>query len=748
MGILTQQNIDDILRNNTKDPFAILGMHWEKEGISVRAFAPEARSIVIAEAHSGEVVRIMTRVRDEGIFEAAFSDRKEFFRYELIMTLLDGGTTRRRDPYSFLPILSEESRYLFNEGNNYRIYDDLGSHLREIDGVKGCLFAVWAPNAKQVSLVGQFNNWDGRRHPMRPLGTSGIWELFVPGLECGTVYKYEIKKRDRDHLMLKTDPYGYYQEPPPHHASIVFDLDGFAWDDGQWMERRSATDRINCPMSIYEVHLGSWRKSGPKPDGDYLSYRELARQLGEYVKEMGYTHVELLPVQDHPFTPSWGYQVGGFYAANHRFGTPADFQYFVDYLHRLGIGVIMDWVPGHFPKDAYGLAHFDGTHLYEYMDPREGEHKDWGTLIFNYGRHEVKNFLVANALFWLEKFHIDGLRVDAVASMLYRNYSRKDGEWIPNKYGGVENQEAVVLLQTMNRLTHEKFPGAVTIAEESTAWPMVSRPTYSGGLGFTFKWNMGWMNDILVYFSKDPIHRKYHQNLITFGLCYAFTENFILVVSHDEVVHGKKSLVEKMPGDRWDKFANVRAFFGFMFGHPGKKLMFQGCEFAMHWEWDALQSINWHILEKEDDRAFHRGLQKLVSDFNRIYVKEPAFWEMDFEPQGFSWIDFSDANNSLVSFMRMGKRPEDLLVVVCNFTPVLRPNYRIGVPRDGYYREILNTDAKDYGGAGNGNLGGKSAQPMPCHNQHYSLDCTIPSLSTIIFKWEETPGNPAPESIL
>jgi 1,4-alpha-glucan branching enzyme len=633
-------------------------------------------------------------------------------------------------------VLSEETRYLFNEGNNYRIYDDLGSHVREIGGVRGCLFAVWAPNAKQVSLVGPFNGWDGRRHPMRLLGSSGIWELFVPGLDNGIIYKYEIKKRDRDHLVLKTDPYGYYQEPPPHHASIVFDLDGFTWTDKDWMERRASTDRINCPMSIYEVHLGSWRKAGPTPGADFLSYRQLARQLADYVHEMGFTHVELLPVQDHPFIPSWGYQVGGFFAANHRFGTPADFQYFVDYLHSRGIGVIMDWVPGHFPKDAYGLAHFDGTYLYEYMDPREGEHKDWGTLIFNFGRHEVKNFLVSNALFWLEKFHIDGLRVDAVASMLYRNYSRRDGEWIPNKYGGVENQEAVVLLQTMNTLVHEKFPGAVTIAEESTAWPMVSRPTFSGGLGFTFKWNMGWMNDILSYFSKDPIHRKYHQNQITFGLCYAFTENFVLVVSHDEVVHGKKSLLEKMPGDQWSKFANVRAFFGFMFGHPGKKLMFQGCEFGMHWEWDAQQSINWHILNKEDDKAFHRGLQMLVSDINRVYVKEPAFWEKDFEPQGFAWIDFQDANGSIISFVRMGKRPEDLLLVVCNFTPIFRPNYRVGVPREGYYREVLNTDAKDYGGAGNGNMGGKPSEAVVCQNQKLSIDCTLPSLSTIIFKWE------------
>jgi 1,4-alpha-glucan branching enzyme len=735
MGILTRQDIDDIHKNNLRDPFSVLGMHWENKGISVRVFAPEARSIDIMPVKTDQSVCTMTRVNEGGIFEAAFPDHTAFFTYELSMVLHDGTVCRFRDPYSFLPIMSEESRYLFNEGNNYRIYDDLGSHLREVDGATGCHFAVWAPNAKRVSLVGAFNNWDGRRHPMRLLGASGIWELFVPGLGAGTIYKYEIKKHDRDHLVLKADPYGYYQEGPPNHASVVFELGAFAWGDQEWMRRRGTRDVINAPMSIYEVHLGSWRKTGGSRDGDYLSYHDLAVQIAKYVKELGFTHVELLPVQEHPFPPSWGYQVGGFYASNHRFGDPAGLQFFVDYLHKQGIGVIMDWVPGHFPKDAYALAYFDGTHLYEYGDSREGEHKEWGTLIFNFGRNEVKNFLVANALFWLERFHIDGLRVDAVASMLYRNYNRKDGEWIPNKHGGVENHEAVAFLQTMNALAHEKFPGAVTIAEESTAWPMVSRPTYSGGLGFTFKWNMGWMNDMLKYFSKDPIHRKFHQNQITFGLCYAFSENFVLVVSHDEVVHGKKSLLEKMPGDSWNKFANVRAFFGFMFGHPGKKLMFQGCEFAMHWEWDALQSINWHILEKEDDRDFHRGIQCLVKDLNKLYSAEPALWQRDFDYQGFSWIDFSDANNSVISFLRMGQDASDVLLVVCNFTPVLRSNYRIGVPLDGFYKEVLNTDAKEYGGSGNGNMGGKAAEHKGCHNREYSIDCTIPSLSTVMFKW-------------
>jgi 1,4-alpha-glucan branching enzyme len=564
-----------------------------------------------------------------------------------------------------------------------------------------------------------------------------VWELFVPGLGFGTVYKYEIKKAANDHLALKTDPYGYYQESPPNHASIVFDVDNYEWDDNDWIEKRSRGNLLKEPMSIYELHLGSWKKNGSSRDGGWLSYRELAVDVAHYVKELGFTHVELLPVQDHPYVPSWGYQVCGFYAPNHRFGSPEDFQFFVNHLHKEGIGVIVDWVPGHFPKDAYGLAHFDGTHLYEHSDPREGEHKDWGTLIFNFGRNEVKNFLFANALYWIEKFHIDGLRVDAVASMLYRNYSRKAGEWIPNKHGGQENEEAIDFLQTMNKLVHEKFAGAVTIAEESTAWPLVSRPTYLGGLGFTFKWNMGWMNDILKYFSTDPLYRKYHQNQITFALWYAFTENFILVVSHDEVVHGKKSLLEKMPGDVWQKFANVRAFFGFMFGHPGKKLLFQGSEFGMHWEWDAEQSINWHILTEEDDSYHHNGLSRMLADMNRLYKNEPALWEQDYENAGFSWIDFNDTDNSMISFIRHGKEWHNFLVFVCNFTPVPKHHYRVGVPHGGFYQEIFNTDAYEYGGAGFGNLGGVKAVNSPVHNKQMSIDLTIPPLGVLVFKWKQ-----------
>jgi 1,4-alpha-glucan branching enzyme len=736
MGILTEKEITDIIRSDLRDPFKTLGMHWEKKGISVRAFLPEAVSVKVCETGKSKTSYAMTRVHADGIFEVAIPARKKFFAYEFACTLHEGSSKRFRDPYSFLPVMTEQSRYLFNEGTHQRVYDDLGSHLKTVDGVDGCVFAVWAPNAKRVSLVGDLNNWDGRRHPMRLLGSSGVWELFLPGAGAGTVYKYEIKKWDRDHLVLKTDPYGYYQDPPPNHASIVFDVDEFSWDDDEWIERRSRGNLLKEPMSIYEVHLGSWRKKGPSREGDWLSYRELAVQLAQYVKELGYTHVELLPVQDHPYVPSWGYQVGGFYAPNHRFGTPEDFQFFVNYLHKQGLGVIIDWVPGHFPKDAYGLAYFDGSHLYEYADPREGEHKDWGTLIFNWGRNEVRNFLFANALFWIEKFHIDGLRVDAVASMLYRNYSRKNGEWIPNKHGGVENEEAIDFLQTMNRLVHEKFPGAVTIAEESTAWPLVSRPTYLGGLGFTFKWNMGWMHDMLSYFSKDPIFRKYHQNQITFALWYAFTENFVLVVSHDEVVHGKHSLLEKMPGDVWRKFANARAFFGFMYGHPGKKLMFQGCEFGMHWEWDAEQSINWHILSEEDDCFHHNGLMKFVADLNKVYKNEPALWEMDYENAGFQWIDFNDSDNSIISFIRRGKEWHNILVFVCNFSPVVRRHYRVGVPFGGKYKELINSDASEYGGAGYGNNGAAHADAVPLHNQPLSLDLTLPPLSVEIFKWK------------
>jgi 1,4-alpha-glucan branching enzyme len=744
MPFLNDQQISAILRSDLRDPFELLGLHREHDGVSIRVFHPTAAAVAVHERGAATAIGQMERVHQDGVFVIHLPDR-QFFAYDLAITRQDGIVIRVIDPYCFLPVMSEESRYLFNQGNHQRIYDDLGSHPRAIDGAAGVVFAVWAPNAKRVSVVGDFNGWDGRCHPMRLLGSSGVWELFVPGLGAGTVYKYEIKKSHNDHLALKTDPLGYYQEPFPYHGSRVVDLDEFAWEDGEWIEQRSRRNKLNQPMSIYEVHLGSWKKkSASEEDRDYLNYQELAAQLSAYVLEMGYTHVELMPVQEHPFVPSWGYQVTGFFAANQRFGPPAGLQYLVNYLHKQGIGVILDWVPGHFPKDAFGLAHFDGTHLYEYADPREGEHKDWGTLIFNFGRHEVRNFLCANALFWVEKFHVDGLRVDAVASMLYRNYSRKQGEWIPNKHGGVENLEAIEFIQSFNYLVHTKFPGVVTIAEESTAWPMVSRPTYVGGLGFTYKWNMGWMHDILLYFSKEPIYRKHHHDQLTFGLWYAYSENFVLVLSHDEVVHGKRSILEKMPGDGWQKFANVRALYGFMYGHPGKKLLFMGGEFGMHNEWFEKRGIDWYVLEQEQDHALHCGLKKLVVDLNRLYREEPALWEIDFENTGFSWIDTGDRDRSIVAFFRTGSDPNTALVFVCNFTPVVRTEYRVGVPFGGFFKEMLNSDSEFYGGSGVGNSGGVQAQDFAWNGRKQSLNLTLPPLAVLVFKGV----NPRPREVI
>jgi 1,4-alpha-glucan branching enzyme len=733
--LITDEQIGAIVRGDLRDPFGVLGPHESNGGYVIRVFRPDAREVKLVSRGAGAALGTMERVHPDGVFVKRLPRRARRPSYDLAITPAEGDALRCADPYSFGAVMSEEARYLFNEGNHQKIYEDLGSHRRTIDGVEGVYFAVWAPNAKRVSTVGAFNNWDGRVHQMRLLGSSGVWEIFIPGLQEGAVYKYEIKKWENDHIILKTDPYGYLQEPFPYHGSVVFDLDAFDWTDHDWMEQRRESDMINSPMSIYEVHLGSWKKRGPADDGDTLSYHELAHQLADYIVAMGFTHVELMPVQEHPYVPSWGYQVSGFYAPNHRFGDPAGFQYFVNHMHERGIGVIVDWVPGHFPKDSFSLAQFDGTHLYEHQDPREGVHEDWGTLIFNFGRHEVRNFLSANALFWLDKFHVDGLRVDAVASMLYRNYSRTDGGWIPNKYGGVENLEAVEFLQSTNYLVHERYPGAVTIAEESTAWPMVSRPTYLGGLGFTFKWNMGWMNDILTFFGKDPVYRKYHHNQVTFGIWYAFTENFILVLSHDEVVHGKGSLLEKMPGDPWSKFANVRCLYGFMFGHPGKKLLFMGGEFGMHNEWYSLRSIDWHTLESEHDRYHHQTLLHMVRDLTDRYRHESALWERDFENGGFSWIDHSDRDSSVIAFIRQGREWHNYIVFVCNFAPVVRHHYRIGAPHGGFYEEIFNSDAECYGGAGFGNMGGVHAQQIPWHERPYSLDITVPPLATVAFKW-------------
>ncbi|NOY64639.1 MAG: 1,4-alpha-glucan branching protein GlgB [Nitrospirae bacterium] len=625
--------------------------------------------------------------------------------------------------------ITDYDLYLFNEGNNFRSYEKLGAHIIELNGIQGVHFALWAPNAESVSVIGSFNKWDPSAHPMTPIGSSGVWSIFIPDVKEGDLYKYHIRSRINGIVRVKSDPYGFFFEVRPKTATIIYNIDRYTWNDREWMETRRRTDPLTKPVSIYEVHLGSWMR---KEDGSYLSYRELAERLIPYVQEMGFTHIELLPVTEHPLDESWGYQCTGYFAPTSRYGTPEEFMYFIDQCHQAGIGVILDWVPAHFPRDDFALRFFDGTCLYEHEDPRKGEHQDWGTLIFNYGRNEVRSFLISSACFWLDKYHIDGLRVDAVASMLYLDYSRKDGEWVPNIYGGRENLEAIDFIKKFNEVVHLYWPGAVTVAEESTAWPGVSRPTYLGGLGFTMKWNMGWMHDILEYFTKDPIFRKYHHSNLTFGLLYAFSENFVLPLSHDEVVHGKRSLLDKMPGDLWQKFANLRALLGFMFGHPGKKLLFMGGEFGQWWEWDCNSSLQWHLLQEEN----HKKLQQYVKDLNRIYKTEPALYEVDFNHEGFEWIDFSDAQQSIVAFMRKARVDDNFLIFVCNFTPVPRENYLIGVPEKCFYREMLNSDSSIYGGSNMGNLGGVMALETPVHGRPYSIEITLPPLSVLIFKPE------------
>ncbi|TAN59082.1 MAG: 1,4-alpha-glucan branching protein GlgB, partial [Rhodospirillales bacterium] len=607
----------------------------------------------------------------------------------------------------------------------------MGAHLMEIDGVPGTRFTVWAPNARRVSVIGDFNQWDGRRHAMRLHPGVGIWEIFVPGIGEGDVYKFEIKAKSGALLAEKSDPYGFWAEVPPKSASRVWHREGRVWQDGDWMAKRQNMNALDKPVSIYEVHLESWRRV-PEEGNRPLSYREMAHQLAQYVEEMGFTHVEFLPVHEHPFDGSWGYQPIGLFAPTSRYGTPDDFAYLVDYLHQRGIGTIIDWVAGHFPSDAHGPAWFDGTHLFEHEDPRQGLHKDWNTLIYNYGRNEVANFLLANALFWMEKFHIDGLRVDAVASMLYLDYSREPGEWIPNIHGGNENLEAISFIRRMNELVYGQHAGVMTIAEESTAWPMVSRPTWLGGLGFGLKWNMGWMHDTLRYMSKDPVHRRYHHDDLTFGLLYAWHENFILPLSHDEVVHGKGSILSRMPGDRWQRFANLRAYYGFMFGQPGKKLLFMGCEFGQENEWNYQSSLDWHLL----DDHFHEGTRRCVADLNHIYRETPALHEQDCDHAGFSWIDCDDRDNSVISWLRKSKGEQDIVLLVSNFTPVLRHGYRVGVPRGGYWAEIFNSDSGHYGGSDAGNGGGLGADNHGWHGQPHSLMLTLPPLSTIALRWK------------
>ena len=710
------------------DPFRILGIRSLQDHFLARVLRPDASELAVILDGKGAKAQQLSRVDEHGLFEGEIAGFTEGMSYTLEITGHDGRKWRERDAYSFPPVLGEMDIYLFNEGTHYDIYKKLGAHVKVIGDVPGVHFAVWAPSAQRVSVVGDFNNWDGRVHQMRKLVPSGVWEICLPGVHEGAHYKFEIRGAHGD-VFLKTDPYAFFAQHGVETGCMVFDLGRYQWSDEEWMHKRPQIDSYNSPMSIYEVHIGSWQRI-PEDGNRALSYRELGDRLIPYVKEMGFTHIELMPVMEHPFDGSWGYQVVNYYAPTSRFGNPDEFRNFVDRCHQAGIGVILDWVPGHFPKDAHGLARFDGSCLFEHEDPRLGEHQDWGTLIFNYGRNEVKNFLIGNALFWLDEYHIDGLRVDAVASMLYLDYSRKAGEWIPNCFGGRENLEAIDFLKRCNEVCYERHPGVALIAEESTAWPGVSRPTYTGGLGFGYKWNMGWMNDSLRYISKDPIHRRYHQGEITFSMLYAFHEHFILVLSHDEVVHGKGSLINKMPGDDWQKFANCRMFLAWMWAHPGKKLIFQGIEFGQFSEWKHAFSLDWHLTEQH----LNQGMRRLMQHLNWLYTHEPSFYELDDSYEGYEWIDFSDADNSVWSFMRKSRSGERILFVV-NATPVVRGGYRVGVPHPGFYEEILNTDAETYGGSNAGNYGGVQAHAdWSWQNQPHSIEINLPPLSVIAFK--------------
>jgi 1,4-alpha-glucan branching enzyme len=740
---LPLHSIAPVVYGYHENPFEVLGPHEvEQNGrraLAVRAYLPEAqRAWVIDPAHG--VTRPMRRIHPAGLYEAVVeehgasatnrnpSPQSPVPSYQLRVTYKSGETHTMHDPYAFPPMMGELDLHLLGEGQHWKSYEKLGAQLRTVDGVAGVNFAVWAPNAEAVAVVGDFNMWDRRSHQMRKHIPAGVWELFIPGIGAGTHYKYAVKFRG-GHVVDKCDPYGFFAEVPPRTANIVTDLNNYHWNDSEWIHTRSKHNGLDAPISIYEMHLGSWRRD-PGDPARWLSYGEIAPQLVEYCRQMGFTHVQLMPVSEHPFTGSWGYQTTGYYAATSRYGTPQDFMHFVDLLHQNNIGVIIDWVPAHFPKDDHGLRQFDGTSLYEHADPRKGEHPDWGTLIFNYGRNEVKNFLLSNALFWLDKYHIDGLRVDAVASMLYLDYSRTEGQWEPNMYGGRENLEAIDLMKKFNEEVHLQYPGVLTIAEESTAWTGVSRPTYLGGLGFSLKWNMGWMNDTRQYMHKDPIHRKFHQDELTFSLIYAFTENFCLPMSHDEVVHGKGSLLDQMPGDLWQKFANLRLLYGYMWSHPGKKLLFMGGEFGQWHEWNHDESLQWHLLQWQS----HQGVQRYLADLNALYKREPALHEVDFEYTGFEWIDCHNWQDSVLVYIRKAKDPKDYLIVCCNFTPVPRPAYKIGVPEACFYEEISNSDSTFYGGSDLGNAGGIQALPTESHGRPASMEVSLPPLAAVIFK--------------
>jgi 1,4-alpha-glucan branching enzyme len=733
--MLESSHLAALLEARHAAPHSVLGMHpvtyRRSKGVVVRALVAGAEKLEVVDLESGGApATAMERIDALGVFEVFLPKRPRVFRYQLRATFPGGEIRQFFDPYCFLPTLGEQDIYLFNEGNDHRVHDKLGAHLRNVGGVPGVAFAVWAPAATRVSVVGNFNHWDGRQHPMRSIGSSGVWELFIPGLGEGELYKFELRD-SRGHVRLKTDPYGTYFEGPPNNAAIVFNAARLAWSDGDWMERRRReAGRIDRPMSIYEVHLGSWRRV-PEDADRPLTYRELAVQLADYVVEMGFTHVEIMPPAEHPFDGSWGYQVTGFFAPTHRYGTPEDFAWFVDHLHGRGIGVIVDWVPAHFPRDSFALAEFDGTHLYEHADPRQGAHMDWGTLIFNYGRNEVRCFLAATALAWLERYHIDGLRVDAVASMLYLDYSRREGEWVPNKFGGRENLEAIDFLRHVNGLVHHYHPGAFMCAEESTSFPGVTRPPQEGGLGFDYKWNMGWMNDTLRYFAKEPVHRRHHQNDLTFGMLYQYAENFVSVLSHDEVVHGKASLLFKMGA--WhiaEKAANLRALYAHMWLWPGKKLLFMGGEFAQSREWAHEGSIDWHLCRYPD----HEGVRLLVRDLNRLYVSEPALGANDFNPQGFRWLSCHDADANVIAYVRVEPGERTLIATICHFGGANR-EFRVGVPRRGFWREVINTNSEYYGGTGAGNGGGCATEDVGHDGFGQSLLVRLPPLTAIVLKW-------------
>lgn len=718
--------IEGIIYSDDDNPHKLLGPHITKEGILIQAFFPKAATVTVRLMDTGK--KYDMELADEEGFYGVLIPGKKIMPYEYLVKFDNGTKKECYDPYAFEPVIDAVDMKRFSSGIHYTVYDRLGAHVMEVNSIKGVLFAVWAPNAVRVSVVGDFNLWDGRRHPMRRLGDSGIFELFVPGLEEGEIYKYEIKIKG-DLTVLKSDPYGFYGEMRPNTASIVYDLDKYQWNDAHWMAKRKDTDTRIQPMAVYEVHLGSWKRKDGE-ENPFYNYRELALELAAYVKEMNYTHIELMPIMEHPLDASWGYQVTGYYAATSRYGTPDDFMYFMDYMHQQQIGVILDWVPAHFPRDTFGLSNFDGTCLYEHLDPRKGSHPHWGTLIYNYGRPQVANFLIANALFWADKYHADAIRMDAVASMLYLDYGKNDGEWVANMYGGNENLEAIEMLTHLNKVFKQRKDGALLIAEESTAWPMITGDISDHGLGFDYKWNMGWMNDFLNYMKCDPLFRKGRHGELTFSMIYAYSERFILVLSHDEVVHGKGSMLMKMPGESTMKYGNLRVAYGFMTAHPGKKLLFMGQDFAQLSEWNENKELDWNLPKEKEE---HKQIQEYVKALNRLYQDYPAFYEMDYDADGFEWISSLDADHSIVAFLRKTDREEDTLLIVCNFTPVVYKNFKMGVPFKGKYKETFNSDHEEFGGEGNLNPRLKQSKELAWDGWDNSISITVPPLGISVF---------------